>query len=308
MLTPWAAVRDALAGVAPGWLGAALAAVALSAAIGALATWATVRGGAGASGEGQGEVRFATLLAVGVAASFTGRLLPEYGSAGLTAHALVRAGVPRDAAVRRMAGFQATSVAVHAVVLVLLVLAAVVVGTPPGVPLREEWVVWVFVLVMLALGSVSLGRRLRTLVIRPDRRAVRDVGELRSDPARLALLVGSSVGLAVVDGLVVLASVRAFGASAPVVGVLAASLLATAVAVLSPTPDGAGVIEAVLVLALVWAGVDAGPAVAGALGGADPALLVADAAGVVRPAPAPARRRRLMPRDGRRRSRYSVWR
>jgi len=49
------------------------------------------------------------------------------------------------------------------------------------------------------------------------------------------------------------------------VAIVVASLVATAAGVLAPTPDGEGVVEAVLVLGLVWAGVDAGPAVAAAL-------------------------------------------
>jgi undecaprenyl-diphosphatase len=78
-------------------------------------------------------------------------------------------------------------------------------------------------------------------------------------------MAGSCLGLALLDGLVVVACVHAFGGGGASAAIVVASLVATAAGVLAPTPDGEGVVEAVLVLGLVWAGVDAGAAVAAAL-------------------------------------------
>ncbi len=86
-----------------------------------------------------------------------------------------------------------------------------------------------------------------------------------SEPAGLAAMVGSCAGLALLDALVVVASVHAFGGEGALLAVVVASLVASAAGVLAATPDGEGAVEAVLVLALIWAGVDAGPAVAAAL-------------------------------------------
>ena len=75
-------------------------------------------------------------------------------------------------------------------------------------------------------------------------------------------MVASALALALVNGLVVLVATRAFGSAAPAAPVLLVGLLLPVVVVVAPTPDGVGLVEASLVVGLVWAGVDAGAAVA----------------------------------------------
>ena len=259
LLAPWSAVRTALGHAAPGWLLVVVALVALSYPL-AAAGWAAASGG-----DPDALGGFVVLLRTSLAASYTGRLLPEYGSAGLAVHQMVRVGVARRVAVRRLRALQSTAIVGHAALLVVTGLAVLVVGRHAGVALRFGGVVGAFVVVALAVGVVTAPRRYRNLVVRPDRQAPAELRSLLDQPALVATMVGAVLGLALVDALVVVAAVQVFGGGAPLAAVVFASLLATALGVLAPTPDGVGVIEAVLVLALVWAGVDAGPAVAAAL-------------------------------------------
>ena len=251
LLGPWSVVSDALGQFAPAWVAVAIL---LVAATYPMATLGLL-----------GADAFPVLLTTSVAASFTGRLLPEYGPQGLAVHQLVKAGTPRPEAVRRLALLDALAVTSHGALLVLLGLVALLGSTAAGSALGRQWVVWVAVLALLAIGAFSARRRYRNLVIRPTRQSFADALAARSEPASLAIMAGSCVGLALLDGLVVVAAVHAFGGGGSPVGIVVASLAATAAAVLAPTPDGEGVVEAVLVLGLVWAGVDAGPAIAAAL-------------------------------------------
>jgi len=259
LLTPWSAVRGALAHASPGWALVVLALVGASYPL-AAAGWAAV---SGSDPDALGG--FGVLLRTSVAASYTGRLLPEYGSAGLAVHLMVRVGVARQVATQRLRTLQSTAIVGHAALLMVAGLAVLVVGRHAGVAPRYAGVITLFALAALAVGVVTGPRRYRNLVVRPDRGAPVELRSLLDQPTMLASVVGAMLGLALVDALVVLAAVQVFGGGAPMAAVVFASLLATAVGVLAPTPDGAGVIEAVLVLALVWAGVDAGPAVAATL-------------------------------------------
>jgi undecaprenyl-diphosphatase len=65
--------------------------------------------------------------------------------------------------------------------------------------------------------------------------------------------------------LIVLASVKAFDGGGLDGGHRLRRASSPLLRALAPTPDGEGAVEAVLVLGLVWAGVDAGLAVAPAL-------------------------------------------
>ena len=251
LLCPWSAVSDALGSVEPGWIAIALL---LVAATYPMATLGLL-----------GADAFPRLLTTSVASSFTGRLLPAYGPQGLAVHHLVKAGTRRADAVRRLALLDAAAVSSHGVLLVLLALIAGAASTAAGSSLEWQWVVRVAVLALLVVGAATARRRYRNLVIRPTARSFRDLVAAASEPAGLAAMVGSSVGLALLDALIVVASVKAFGGGGSTVAILFAALVASAAAALAPTPDGEGVVEAVLVLGLVWAGVDAGPAVAAAL-------------------------------------------
>ena len=259
LLGPWSVVKAALDDVSPVAIVVVLVLVALSYPL-AAAGVVVVTGG-----ERQDLGGFVSDVETGVAASFTGRLLPAYGAAGMTVHQLVRAGIARPVALRRIRSLEVVAIASHTVLLGIMGLAMIVVGRHAGLTLHGGWLVGAFVVVLLTVGVVTGPRRYRNLVVRPDRTAAGDMRSLAAQPVQMLAMVGSCLGLAMVDAGVLVAAVHAFGGSAPVAAVMLVSLMASVAAVVAATPDGAGVIESVMVLGLIWAGVDAGPAVAAAL-------------------------------------------
>jgi uncharacterized membrane protein YbhN (UPF0104 family) len=253
-ITPWPSVRAAFGHASLGWLVTALAVVALTYPLAAAETLAFT------DGLRSGWQAFTTVLRAAVASSFTGRLLPEYGPDGLTVHQLVRAGVPRAEAVRRISVLDALAVGAHAALVVGVGLATVVLGPSTGMPLARGWIAWLVVAVLVVAGLVTAPRRYRNRVIRPDRQALDALQA--ADPVALLPSALAAVVLAVVNGVVVVALVHAFGGSGSWMAVLLASLLAGVAVAVAPTPDGVGLVEPVLALGLIGAGVDAGPAVA----------------------------------------------
>jgi len=255
-LAPWSAVRSALGDLQPGWVLVTLVLVALTypiAAAGVVA--ATFEHDREATG-------FVATLGTSVASSFTGRLLPEYGAAGLAVHQLVRGGQDRGAALGRMSAVESVAPIVHAVVVLLVGVAALGVGQAAGDALAWQWAVWLVLLVGVVVGLVDAPRRYATLVVRPSRRALTGVVGRADGPARLGGMVAAGIGLALVNALVVLAAARSVGSDASAGPLLLVGLLVAVVVVISPTPDGAGMVEIALTLGLVWAGLDAGKAVA----------------------------------------------
>jgi uncharacterized membrane protein YbhN (UPF0104 family) len=202
------------------------------------------------------------VVATAVASSFTGRLLPEYGAAGLAVHHLVRAGVERRRAISQVALVDTAAVPLHGLLTLVVALSALGAEQPQTSPLRLGWAVWILVVVALVVGLIDGPRRYRTLVVAPDRRSWTELVGLRRDPLRLAAIVGSCVVLAVVSGCGLLAAAHAFGASPATGPALLVGLALAVVVVASPIPDGAGLVEAVSVLGLVWAGVSPPVAVA----------------------------------------------
>jgi uncharacterized membrane protein YbhN (UPF0104 family) len=255
-LGPWSDVRHAIDHVQWAWVAAAVVLVAL--------TYPLAAGGVVAATDGSDGRRrpFPPVLATAGAASFTGRLLPEYGAAGLAVHQLVRAGQDRRTALDWMTTLDTVSPLVHTGALVLVGVVASTATRLSGDALHWEWAVWLVLLVGVVVGLVDAPRRYATLVVRPGRRSLAQLGRLTGDPVRLVGMVASALALALVNGLVVLAAARAFGATAPAAPLLLVGLLVPAVVLVAPTPDGAGLVEASLVLGLIWAGVDAGAAVA----------------------------------------------
>jgi undecaprenyl-diphosphatase len=255
-LAPWSAVRSALGDLQPGWILMMLVLVALTYPIAAAgvvaATYEHDRASTG----------FVTTLGTSVASSFTGRLLPEYGPAGLAVHQLVRAGQDRGAALERMTAVESVAPIVHGVVVFLVGVAALGVGQAAGDALSWQWAVWLLLLVGVVVGLVDAPRRYATLVVRPSYRALTVIVSRSDGAARLGGIVAAAIGLALVNALVVLAAARAVGSDASSGPVLLVGLLVAVVVVVAPTPDGAGMVEVALTLGLVWAGLDAGAAVA----------------------------------------------
>ena len=246
-LGPWSDVRDAVEHVRLGWVVVAAVLVAL--------TYPLAAGGVVAATDGSDGRRrpFAPVLATSVASSFTGRLLPEYGPAGLAVHQLVREGQDR----RERAGpphrpRHGVAVGAHGAARPRQVLSRPAPPGPAATPSTGSGCCgW-------PCSSASSSVWSTRLVATPRCRASRPTlaGAARSHdrrPVRVAGMVASALALALVNGLVVLVAARAFGttSAAPVLFV---GLLIPVVVVVAPTPDGAGLVEACLVVGLIWAG------------------------------------------------------
>ncbi len=247
------AVGHALGHLRPAWVVAAVVLVVASYGVAAAGVLA-------ATDEGPRRSPGA-VLATAVASSFTGRLLPEYGAAGLAVHHLVRAGVDRRRAIAQVAVIDTAAVPLHGLLTLIVALVAIGDRSGSGSELRFGWLVWIAVVVALVVGLIDAPRRYHTLVVAPDRRSVADLVALTRQPLRLAAIVGSCLVLALVSGVGLLVAARAVGASPATLPTLLVGLLLAVVVVASPTPDGSGLVEAVAVLGLVWVGVPAPSAV-----------------------------------------------
>ncbi len=214
-----------------------------------------------ATGADEDRRRPASVLATAVASSYTGRLLPEYGAAGLAVHQLVRAGVERSRAIAQVAVIDTAAVPLHGLLTLVVAVVALGQGGGSGSSLRLGWLVWAGVILAVIVGLIDAPRRYHTLVVAPDRRSVTDLVALSREPMRLAGVVASGVVLAVAGGCGLLAAAHAFGASPAPAPALLVGLVLAVLVVVSPIPDGAGLVEAVAVVGLVWAGVDAPTAV-----------------------------------------------
>ena len=214
-----------------------------------------------ATAENEDRRRPASVLATAVASSYTGRLLPEYGAAGLAVHQLVRAGVERVRAIGQVAVIDTAAVPLHGILTLVVALVALGQGGGSGSSLHLGWVVWVGIVLTVIVGLIDAPRRYHTLVVAPDRRSLTDLVALSGEPLRLAGIVASCVVLAVAGGCALLATAHTFGASPATAPALLVGLAMAVAVVVSPTPDGAGLVEALAVVGLVWAGVDAPTAV-----------------------------------------------
>ena len=247
-------VGRALAHVHVGWLLAAVVLVVAGYGVAAAGVLA-------ATGADEDRPRPASVLATAVASSYTGRLLPEYGAAGLAVHQLVRAGVERTRAIAQVAVIDTAAVPLHGFLTLVVAVVALGQGGGSGSSLRLGWLVWVCILVTVVVGLIDAPRRYHTLVVAPDRRSMTDLVALSRDPLRLVGVVATCVVLAVAGGCGLLVAAHAFGASPATGPALLVGLVLAVVVVVSPIPDGAGLVEAVAVVGLVWAGVDAPTAV-----------------------------------------------
>ncbi len=214
-----------------------------------------------ATGDDRDPGRPASALATAVASSYTGRLLPEYGAAGLAVHRLVRAGAERTRAVRQVAVIDTAAVPLHALLTLVVALVALGQSSPSSAGLRLSWLVWLGIVVTVVVGLFDAPRRYHTLVVAPDRRSVNDLIALGREPWRLVGVAASCVVLAVASGCGLLAAAHAFGASPATGPALLVGLLVAVAVVVSPIPDGAGLVEGVAVVGLMWAGVGAPTAV-----------------------------------------------
>jgi len=257
VLGPWSSVQRALGSFNPGWFALALALIAATYVIGG----AQVLIAAGRSPR-PSTLRFGDVVTVGIAGSYCGRLLPEFGTAGLAVHELVRIGIERVVAVRRIAVLQTGAVLSHLGLLCAFGFLALMIAHPSGSALMLSWLVVIGVVAMLVAGLATATRRYHNMVVRPDVESMGELAALTQQLSQLGLIVGTCIARALFDAFVLIAVMHTFGGSASLVAVIAVSLGASVARVVAFSPDGAGACEAVLALGLIWAGVDAGTAVA----------------------------------------------
>jgi glycosyltransferase 2 family protein len=204
--------------------------------------------------------------AVQVASSFANRLTPgSIGGIGINVRYLVNAGIDRAEAIGAVALNTVAGVVVHLAGL-LIALALVSTSKVGDVKLPRGWPV--LVVVVLALAGFGLALRTplsRRRLVSPMLRATRSLSEVLHRPAKAAELFGGSALLTASYALALAASLKAFGADAALIQVVAVYLGAAAVASFSPTPGGLGAMEAALVAGLTAVGVAHGPAIAGVL-------------------------------------------
>jgi uncharacterized membrane protein YbhN (UPF0104 family) len=252
--------------VQPAWLVAGVGLVGLRYALNVLSLQAAV---------GR-PLPFGPTLLVQVSSSFVGRLTPEsIGWLVLNQRYLEQTGLGRAPALAAIAlkvlAGGVTRLVVTAVVAALAGTSGVfrlevpvdVAGARPYLPAIALGVALVGLILGLTLRSAfaSAASRARAAI----GSGARDLAGVFRQPLRAAALFGSLAGLTLSYGLVLAASVLAFGGDASLPGVLAVYLGGTAVAAASPTPGNLGAVEVALSAGLTAVGVAAGPAVAAVL-------------------------------------------
>jgi undecaprenyl-diphosphatase len=247
---------DAIRSARWGWL-----------AVAAVLSAATYLGAAlGQQGAVSHRLALLRTTAVQVASSFANRLTPgSVGGIGINVRYLVNAGIDRAEAIGAVALNTVAGIVVHVAGLVVA-LALVSRSEVGDTELPRGWPV--LAAVVLALAGLGIALRSpvgRSRLVSPMVRATRSLGDVLRRPAKATELFGGSALLTASYALALAASLKAFGADADLVKVVAVYLGSAAVASFSPTPGGLGAIEAALVAGLTAVGVAHGPAIAGVL-------------------------------------------
>jgi undecaprenyl-diphosphatase len=203
--------------------------------------------------------------AVQLAAAYANRATPGgLGGAAVRERYLERAGIDRPTAVTSIGLVQVAGALVH-----LTALATVAVGLGNFDVVRLRTPPRLDVLVAVALGITLVGVTLtppgRRRVLGPLRQAIGSLRTVMRRPARvLSLIAVSAAVLAAYIGTFVVC-LQAYGVHLAVAHVALVFLAGSAVATVSPTPGGLGVLEAALVGGLTGIGAGAGAAVSGVL-------------------------------------------
>lgn len=200
------------------------------------------------------------LLRLVVASAWSGRLRPYVGTFGVDLHELRRQGRRRGESLAAVRTLEAGAGVVHVVLLGAALWSAS--SLDPG---DHEYSLSTLLLAggagfFLLYGLTTLGRRLRALPVLPGRAGLRGLRDLARRPAALVALVAGSAAQTVLTGALLAAGLAVASASAPFGAVLAVALVAVTLAPVAPTPNGAGVVEAILMTGLVLVGVDPGAA------------------------------------------------
>jgi len=118
----------------------------------------------------------------------------------------------------------------------------------------------------VALGAMLLVPRLRRWargVVQPQWEAARaNLRDILTTPRQAIMLFGGNLGSQVLYGLVLGASLHAYGGSLPLLQLIVINSLASVVGGMAPVPGGMGVVEAGLIGGLTAAGIPQSEAVA----------------------------------------------
>jgi len=223
---------------------------------------------AGASGR---ALPLGRTTAVELAGTFLNRIAPAgLGRAVIAVRYLTGHGLSTERAVSAVAIGSIVSAVAHvgAVLLAWLLVARAGV-TLPHLVTGQNLVIaggaaGALGLVMAALATLG-GRRHITQLVRRSRELARDLGQLATNPAASARLIGGACAVHLAYLICFVVSLRAAGINiSPAVAALA-YFAGTAVADLAPTPGGLGAAEVALVGAVATVGVKTDLAVAGVL-------------------------------------------
>lgn len=200
--------------------------------------------------------RLRRAVPVMLAADWAGRVRPAFGAMGVEEHALVRAGVARDRVVRDLGVLCGVAVLAHLGVTGLLFLGAVVFGGHDGGWPPHALVSVLVASAMVVAGLVVGAARFRQLPCTIDRStfdaARRALGERPTD---LLVLVGLSIAMPLVHGVLVVVLVASLASPVAVVPILFWVSAALAVRVLVPVPEGFVGTDVVLLIGLCFTGV-----------------------------------------------------
>jgi undecaprenyl-diphosphatase len=205
------------------------------------------------------------MLLAQLAAAFTNRIVPAgVGAVATNVRFLERNGATRSGALVSIALQRAAKWAVN--LLLLLGIAPFLGRLTVSVEVPDNWVTLVGVLAAITVVGVAIWFRRAPRALRAWSHDVRvGVACLARSRWRLTLLLGGAAGGMLAYLVSLVASLRAFGATPPLLEVVAVFLAGSAVASVSPTPGGVGPFEGTLVAGLTKLGTPAAPAVAGVL-------------------------------------------
>jgi hypothetical protein len=207
------------------------------------------------TGERSPADRLRRAVPVAVACDWAARVRPDFGTVGVEAHALVRAGVDRARALLDLGGSCTLAAVSHLGLLGLLFLATLTVGGDDGSWPRFPVVLVVIVLAMAVVGVALLSARLRQLPCTLGRPAVdRLVERFAISPGTVALEFALAGALPLVHGAMLWTLTASLG-DAPVVPILFWTLCALAFRAWAPVPEGFVAADVVLVIGFSLAGV-----------------------------------------------------
>lgn len=238
------AALGALRGASPLWLGIGVMCTLSAYAAAALALQAT-------SGP---RLPLARNFQVQVASTAAAAVTPA-GAGGIAVHTrfLESRGVPRTQALGAVGLGRLTAATVHLTTLLVLAPGLArrtgVIALPPLLPIGVA---------LGILGSLLFARRhsarLRALSDRLHEPLAGAARRVRTDPRRIAGLLGGSLMVSVFRALTFAAALQALGVGKPLVAVAALFLAAEALGALGTTPGGLGVLDGVLLTGILALG------------------------------------------------------